>query len=143
MLSSLDVYRPAAQKQLELLGSQNNIQTIPIIEGQLPIEITQRTLAAASLSGSDVIIFDTAGRTQIDSVMMSELNNLKQIINPIETFLVADSLSARTGADNLPIFGCSQANVVSWCVVYNATADKIQMIYRVGGTAFSIPIYSC
>ena len=100
MLSSLDVYRPAAQKQLELLGSQNNIQTIPIIEGQLPIEITQRTLAAASLSGSDVIIFDTAGRTQIDSVMMSELNNLKKIINPIETFLVADSL---TGQDAVNI----------------------------------------
>ena len=102
MLSSLDVYRPAAQKQLELLGSQNNIQTIPIIEGQLPIEITQRTLAAASLSGSDVIIFDTAGRTQIDSVMMSELNNLKKIINPIETFLVADSL---TGQDAVNIAG--------------------------------------
>ncbi|MFZ9225384.1 MAG: signal recognition particle receptor subunit alpha, partial [Candidatus Fonsibacter ubiquis] len=100
MLSSLDVYRPAAQKQLELLGSQNNIQTIPIIEGQLPTEITQRTLAAASLSGSDVIIFDTAGRTQIDSVMMSELNNLKNIIKPIETFLVADSL---TGQDAVNI----------------------------------------
>jgi signal recognition particle subunit SRP54 len=100
LLSSLDVYRPAAQKQLEFLGNQNNIQTLPIIEGQLPIEITQRTLATANLSGTDVIIFDTAGRTQIDSVMMAELNNLKKIINPIETFLVADSL---TGQDAVNI----------------------------------------
>ncbi|MBM5786210.1 MAG: signal recognition particle protein [Pelagibacterales bacterium] len=100
MLVSLDVYRPAAQQQLEILSKQHSLYSLPIVEGQLPTDITQRSLSAASLSGSDVIIFDTAGRTQIDTVMMNELVSLKKIINPVEILLVADSL---TGQDAVNI----------------------------------------
>ena len=66
MLVSLDVYRPAAQEQLRLLAETNNILNLPIVEKQQPIDITKRALNAANLNGSDVIIFDTAGRTQVD-----------------------------------------------------------------------------
>ena len=95
MLVSLDVYRPAAQEQLKLLAEKNNIQNLPIIEKQQPIDITKRAMNAASLSGADVIIFDTAGRTQIDLPMMSEIKQIKDLTKPAETILVADSLTGQ------------------------------------------------
>ena len=95
MLVSLDVYRPAAQEQLKLLAEKNDILNLPIIEKQQPIDITKRALNAANLNGSDVIIFDTAGRTQVDLPKMSEIIQVKEIINPIETILVADSLTGQ------------------------------------------------
>ena len=95
MLVSLDVYRPAAQEQLKLLAEKNNIQNLPIIEKQQPIDITKRAMNAASLAGSDVIIFDTAGRTQIDLPMMSEIKQIKDLTKPAETILVADSLTGQ------------------------------------------------
>jgi signal recognition particle subunit SRP54 len=95
MLVSLDVYRPAAQEQLKLLAETNNILSLPIVDKQQPIDITKRALNAANLNGSDVIIFDTAGRTQIDLPMMSEIKQVKEIISPVETILVADSLTGQ------------------------------------------------
>jgi len=95
MLVSLDVYRPAAQEQLKILAETNNILNLPIVEKQQPIDITKRALNAANLNGADVIIFDTAGRTQIDLPMMSEIKQIKEIINPTETILVADSLTGQ------------------------------------------------
>ena len=95
MLVSLDVYRPAAQEQLKLLAETNNILNLPIVDKQQPIDITKRALNAANLNGSDVIIFDTAGRTQIDLPMMSEIKQVKEIISPVETILVADSLTGQ------------------------------------------------
>jgi signal recognition particle subunit SRP54 len=95
MLVSLDVYRPAAQEQLKLLAENNGIQNLPIIEKQQPLDITKRALNAANLNGSDVIIFDTAGRSQIDLPMMSEIKQVKEMTNPAETFLVADSLTGQ------------------------------------------------
>ena len=99
MMVSLDVYRPAAQEQLKLLGEQNNILTLPIVEGQQPLDICRRALSAANLNGSEVIIFDTAGRTQIDLQMMSEIKQIEQTINPSETLLVADSLTGQVAAN--------------------------------------------
>ncbi len=95
MLVSLDVYRPAAQEQLKLLAEANGIQCLPIVENQQPIDISKRALNAANLNGSDVVIFDTAGRTQIDLPMMSEIKQIKNIANPVETILVADSLTGQ------------------------------------------------
>ena len=99
MMASLDVYRPAAQEQLRLLGEQNNLETLPIIEGQLPIDICRRAISAANLNGSEIIIFDTAGRTQIDFQMMNEIKQIEEIINPSETILVADSLTGQVAAN--------------------------------------------
>ncbi len=99
MMASLDVYRPAAQEQLRLLGEQNNILTLPIIEGQVPADICRRAISAANLNGSEVILFDTAGRTQIDFQMMNEIKQIESIINPSETILVADSLTGQVAAN--------------------------------------------
>ncbi len=95
MVVSLDVYRPAAQEQLKLLAEANGIQCLPIVDKQQPIDIAKRALNAANLNGSDVIIFDTAGRTQIDLPMMSEIKQIKDITKPAETILVADSLTGQ------------------------------------------------
>ena len=95
MVASLDVYRPAAQEQLKLLAEKNDIQCLPIVDNQQPLDISKRALNAANLNGSDVIIFDTAGRTQIYLPMMSEIKQIKEITNPVETILVADSLTGQ------------------------------------------------
>ncbi len=99
LLVSLDVYRPAAQEQLKTLGDNSSLQTLPIVDGQSPNDIARRALSAASLGGSDVIIFDTAGRTQIDLSMMSEIKELKSTLNPSEVILVADSLTGQVAVN--------------------------------------------
>ena len=99
MLVSLDVYRPAAQEQLKILSESNNINHLPIVESQMPIDITKRAMNAANLNGCDVIIFDTAGRTQLDLPMMSEIKQVKEITKPAETILVADSLTGQIAAN--------------------------------------------
>jgi len=99
LLVSLDVYRPAAQEQLNILGEKNQIQTLPIVKGQLPNGIVKRALNAANLNGADVIIFDTAGRTQVDLAMMTELKEIKSLAKPIETILVADSLTGQVAVN--------------------------------------------
>ena len=99
LLVSLDIYRPAAQEQLNILGEKNSIQTLPVVKDQLPIDIVKRSLNAASLGGIDIIIFDTAGRTQVDISMMNEIKQIKSTANPIETILVADSLTGQVAVN--------------------------------------------
>jgi len=84
LLVSLDVYRPAAQEQLKILAETNNFSTLPIVPNQLPVDIAQRALNAAKLMGSDIIIFDTAGRKKIDQQ---------------KTLLVADSLTGQVAVN--------------------------------------------
>ena len=95
LLVSLDVYRPAAQEQLKILCEKNNLNVLPVIKDQYPIDITKRAKNAASLSGADIIIYDTAGRTQVDLNMMTEIKNIKAEALPVETILVADSLTGQ------------------------------------------------
>ena len=95
LLVSLDIYRPAAQEQLKVLCEKNSLNVLPIIKDQVPLDIAQRALNAANLAGTDIIIFDTAGRTQIDLSMMSEIKNIKDAVKPVETMLVADSLTGQ------------------------------------------------
>ena len=99
LMVSLDVYRPAAQEQLKILGEKNSIPTLPIVKNQVPIDIVKRALNAASLSGADLIIFDTAGRTQINLSMMNEIKEIKSLAKPIETILVADSLTGQVAVN--------------------------------------------
>jgi len=95
LLVSLDVYRPAAQEQLRILCEKNNLNVLPVIKDQYPLDITKRARNAASLNGTDIIIYDTAGRTQIDLNMMAEIKNIKAEASPVETILVADSLTGQ------------------------------------------------
>ena len=92
LLASLDVYRPAAQEQLAQLGKQIEVDVLPIVAGQKPLEITKRALTAAKTGVYDLLILDTAGRLQIDEVLMNEVAEVKKLANPTETLLVADAL---------------------------------------------------
>jgi len=100
LMASLDVYRPAAQEQLEVLGKQIGVDTVSIVKGQKPDKITTRALKEAKLGGYDVLFLDTAGRLHIDVALMKELQKVKKLSDPAEIMLVADSL---TGQDAVHI----------------------------------------
>ncbi|MCK5424317.1 MAG: signal recognition particle protein, partial [Emcibacter sp.] len=95
MMASLDIYRPAAMEQLKVLGQQIDVPTLPIIDGQLPVDIAKRAMTAAKLQGMDVVILDTAGRLHIDQTLMSEVIGVRNATNPHETLLVVDSLTGQ------------------------------------------------
>lgn len=92
LMASLDIYRPAAQEQLAQLGSQIKVDTLPIVKGQKPLEITKRALKEAKNGVYDVLILDTAGRLHIDEVLMQEVAEVKELAKPTEVLLVADAL---------------------------------------------------
>ena len=92
LLASLDTWRPAAQKQLEIVAKQAEADSLEIIANQKPIEIAKRAIGHASEYNYDILILDTAGRTHIDEEMMSEVVEVKKITNPDETILVVDAL---------------------------------------------------
>jgi len=95
LMASLDTRRPAAQEQLRQLGEQTGIATLPVIVGQLPVDIAARAVDAARLGGHDVVILDTAGRTHIDEPLMLEMAQIKDRSRPHEILLVADSLTGQ------------------------------------------------
>jgi len=112
LMASLDVRRPAAMEQLAVLGKEAGVDTLPILAGQAPADITRRALSAAKLGGFDVLILDTAGRTTLDEAMMSEAAEIARIANPSETLLVADALTgqdavrtAKAFHERLPLTG--------------------------------------
>ena len=95
LMASLDVRRPAAMEQLAVLGRETQIDTLPVVEGQSPPQIARRAIEAAKLGGYDVVMLDTAGRTTLDDVMMSEATEVKRAVNPHEVLLVADALTGQ------------------------------------------------
>ena len=99
LLASLDVQRPAAMEQLQILGDQTNIDVLPIEKGQEPVEISKRSFQLAKLSGYDVVILDTAGRTSVDDELMNELSEVYNVSNPSEVFLVADAMTGQEAAN--------------------------------------------
>lgn len=92
LLASLDVYRPAAQEQLEQLARQIGGHFLPIVNGEKPLAITGRALETAKKGGFDVLILDSAGRLHIDDALMEELQEVKKLTSPAETLLVADAM---------------------------------------------------
>ncbi|HET9459717.1 MAG TPA: signal recognition particle protein [Sphingomicrobium sp.] len=95
LMASLDVARPAAQEQLAVLGRQANVDTLPVVAGQQPVEIARRALQAAKLQAYDVVLLDTAGRLHVDEQLMAEMKAVAQASNPTETLLVVDSLTGQ------------------------------------------------
>jgi len=95
LMASLDVRRPAAMEQLAVLGRDVGIDTLPVVEGQQPLQIAKRTLEAGRLGGYDVILLDTAGRTTLDEEMMNEAAAVKRAAQPHEVLLVADALTGQ------------------------------------------------
>ena len=95
MMASLDVNRPAAQEQLAVLGEQANVDTLPIIEGQQPVDIARRAMESAKLQAADVLLLDTAGRLHVDEALMAEMKAIAGVSTPTEVLLVVDSLTGQ------------------------------------------------
>ena len=95
LMASLDVARPAAQEQLAVLGRQAEVDTLPIVAGQQPVDIARRALQSARLQGYDVVLLDTAGRLHVDDQLMAEMKAVAAASTPAETLLVVDSLTGQ------------------------------------------------
>jgi len=95
LMASLDVRRPAAQEQLKVLGEQAGVATLPVVEGQMPVEIARRAMQAGRLQGVDVVLLDTAGRLHVDEALMAEMADIHGATTPTEVLLVADALTGQ------------------------------------------------
>jgi signal recognition particle subunit SRP54 len=95
LLASLDVYRPAAQQQLEILARQAKVGSLPIVMGEMPVAITRRALEMGRKEGYDVVILDTAGRLHIDQELMAEVAQVRDVAKPVETLLVVDAMTGQ------------------------------------------------
>src|SRR6204780_2095095 len=95
LMASLDTRRPAAMEQLAVLGRQVTVDTLPVVEGQTPVQIAGRAVQAARLGGYDVVMLDTAGRITLDEAMMAEAAEVRRAAAPHEVLLVADALTGQ------------------------------------------------
>ena len=95
LMASLDVNRPAAMEQLEILGRQIGVDTLPIVKGEDPVAIAKRAKTQASLGGYDVYMLDTAGRLHIDQELIAQAAAVRDVANPRETLLVVDGLTGQ------------------------------------------------
>jgi signal recognition particle subunit SRP54 len=95
LMASLDVARPAAQEQLAVLGRQTNVDTLPIVAGQQPVDIAKRAIQAAKLQAYDVVLLDTAGRLHVDDQLMAEMKAVHAASKPAEALLVVDALTGQ------------------------------------------------
>ena len=95
LMASLDVYRPAAQQQLQTLGDSILVQTLNIVPGEPPVAIAKRARQTALLEGYDVYILDTAGRLALDDALMTEVEQVRDATKPAETLLVADAMTGQ------------------------------------------------
>ncbi len=95
LLVACDVYRPAAVKQLQVLGAQIDVPVFSLGTDVSPVEIAKQAIEHAKKHGNDPVIIDTAGRLHIDEVLMKELRSIKTEINPTEILLVVDAMTGQ------------------------------------------------
>ncbi|MBJ3763421.1 signal recognition particle protein [Maribius pontilimi] len=95
LMASLDTNRPAAMEQLQLLGTQIGVDTLPIVKGETPVQIAKRAKQQATLGGYDVYMLDTAGRLHIDEELIAQAAEVRDVANPRETLLVVDGLTGQ------------------------------------------------
>ena len=130
MLASLDIYRPAAREQLRILGEQAEVSVLPEIDGESPANIAKRAMAASKVQAIDVLILDTAGRTTLDTAMMSEAKEIFSLSKPSETLLVADAMTGQDAVQTAKAF--SGIIKISGVVLTRADGDAR------GGAALSM-----
>jgi signal recognition particle subunit SRP54 len=95
LLASLDIYRPAAQQQLAVLGDQAALAVLPVVFGEQPLAIAKRAMETGRLEGYGAVILDTAGRLHIDDDLMTEVAQVSAATHPTETLLIADALTGQ------------------------------------------------
>ena len=104
MLAACDVYRPAAIKQLQVLGEQVKVPVYAEEDSHEPVEIARHAVNEARRLGRDVVILDTAGRLTIDEALMEELRQIKSKVHPHEILLVLDSMTGQDAVTTAKAF---------------------------------------
>lgn len=104
MMAACDVYRPAAIKQLEVLGEQTEVPVYRMPPNVDPVHIAQYAIDTAKAYNRDVVILDTAGRLTIDEKLMAELRNIKAEVHPHEILLVLDSMTGQDAVNTAKAF---------------------------------------
>jgi signal recognition particle subunit SRP54 len=104
LLASLDTQRPAAREQLRQLAEQAGVPSLPIIEGQTPVQIAQRAMDTGRREGFDIVLLDTAGRLSIDEELMREVQDIRAATNPAETLLVVDAMTGQDAVNTAKAF---------------------------------------
>ena len=104
LLVACDVYRPAAMDQLQVLGDSIGIPVYKEPESKDPAAIALKAIQHAKVHGFDVIIIDTAGRTAIDEVMMKEIREIKEAVQPNETLFVVDAMTGQDAVNTALAF---------------------------------------
>ncbi|MBO4887456.1 MAG: signal recognition particle protein [Firmicutes bacterium] len=95
LLAACDIYRPAAVKQLQILGEQIGVPVFEMGTDHDPVEIARGAVEKAKVLGCNLVIVDTAGRLQIDENLMEELQRIKEAVNPSEILLVVDAMTGQ------------------------------------------------
>ncbi|MEO9003109.1 MAG: signal recognition particle protein, partial [Ginsengibacter sp.] len=104
LLVAGDVYRPAAIEQLTVLGGQINVEVYSEPENKNVVEIAQNAIREAKSKNKNVVIIDTAGRLAIDEVMMTEVADIKNALNPKEILFVVDSMTGQDAVNTAAAF---------------------------------------
>ncbi|MFQ5938203.1 MAG: signal recognition particle protein, partial [Acidiferrobacterales bacterium] len=130
LVTSTDVYRPAAIEQLKRLAATADVACFDSNANQAPVDIATATITQARTSLIDVVIVDTAGRLHIDAEMMQEIRALHEAVSPIETLLVADSMTGQDAVNTAKAF--NDALPLTGVVLTKADGDAR------GGAALSI-----
>lgn len=130
LLVACDVYRPAAIKQLEVLGKQVDIAVFQMGTAENPVTIAEKAVEHAKKHGNDPVIIDTAGRLHIDDELMNELERIKSRVNPQEILLVVDSM---TGQDAVNVAESFNARLGITGVILSKTDGDAR-----GGAALSV-----
>ena len=104
MVTSADVYRPAAIEQLRTLAQEVGVDFHSSSSDQQPVAIARDAVAAANRAGAEVLIVDTAGRLAIDQQMMDEIRAIHDAIDPAETLFVVDSMTGQDAANTAKVF---------------------------------------
>jgi signal recognition particle subunit SRP54 len=104
LLVACDVYRPAAIKQLQVLGEQIGVEVFAEPENKNAVDIAKNALAYAKANGKSVVIVDTAGRLAVDEVMMKEVEEIKKMVSPSEILFVVDSMTGQDAVNTAKTF---------------------------------------
>ena len=130
MVVSADVYRPAAIEQLKTLAGEVSAEFFPSTEQQRPVDIVNQAIAAAKTKFVDVLIVDTAGRLAIDEEMMTEIQQIHKVANPVETLFVIDAMVGQDSVNTAKAF--NQALPLTGVILTKVDGDAR------GGAALSV-----
>ena len=104
LLVACDVYRPAARDQLEVLGSQIDVEVFNQPDSDDPVGIANAAVSHAKKNGHQVVIVDTAGRLAVDEVLMNEISAIHKSVSPCETLFVVDAMTGQDAVNTAKVF---------------------------------------